>query len=58
MNINIVQVYVPTIDAKDVEIDHFNNAISVLSKRFKKHEMTVIMGENINKIGKAKCGLS
>lgn len=56
VNINIVQVYAPTINAEDMEIDHFYNIISTLSKKFKKHEMTVIMGDLNTKIGKEMCG--
>lgn len=43
VNINIVQVYAPTTDAEDAEIDQFYNEISVLLKQLEKHDMTVVI---------------
>lgn len=54
MIINIVQVYDPTTNADDTEIDQFYNGISLLLKRFKKHDVTVIIGDFNAKIGKGK----
>jgi len=56
VNMNIVQVYAPTVDAEGEKIDQFYNEISELLKRFKKHEMTIIMCDFNAKMGKGKCG--
>jgi hypothetical protein len=56
VNINLVQVYTPTYDADDVEIEQFYCTISDILKTFKKHEMKIIIRDMNAKIGQGKSG--
>ena len=38
-DINIIQVYAPTADAKEEEIDHFYDSIDSVIRQCKRHEM-------------------
>lgn len=54
--VNINLVYAPTYDADDVEIEQFYCTISDILKTFKKHEITIIIGDMNAKIGQGKSG--
>lgn len=51
VDINIVQVYAPTLDAEDEEIETMYTAISSIMKSLKKHEVTIVMGDFNAKVG-------
>lgn len=54
VNINLVQIYAPTSDADDDKIKVFYYTISDIIRTFKKHEMTIIIGDINAKIGRGK----
>ncbi|XP_030757298.1 craniofacial development protein 2-like [Sitophilus oryzae] len=49
---NIIQVYAPTAQNEDREIDEFYGQIEQLWKNIKKHEVTIVMGDFNAKIGR------
>ncbi|XP_030746013.1 craniofacial development protein 2-like [Sitophilus oryzae] len=49
---NIIQVYAPTAQSEDREIDEFYGQIEQLWKNIKKHEVTIVMGDFNAKIGR------
>uniref|UniRef100_A0A8D8QVD8 Craniofacial development protein 2 n=1 Tax=Cacopsylla melanoneura TaxID=428564 RepID=A0A8D8QVD8_9HEMI len=54
ININIIQVYAPTTDHADEEIDELYNSINDVIKTLKKQDVLVIMGDFNAKIGKGR----
>lgn len=52
VNLNIIQVYAPTTDHDDNEVETFYHQIKELLKATKKHEITIIMGDWNAKVGK------
>lgn len=52
VNINIIQVYAPTADKQDEEIEELYHSINDLIKTLKKEEVLIIMGDFNAKIGK------
>jgi len=56
--LNIIQVYAPTADSTDVDLEIFYEELSRTYNKLKKNEMTVIMGDFNAKIGKGKVGES
>lgn len=53
-DLNIVQVYAPTADSPDQEVEQFYSEIKELLKLTKKHDVNVIIGDFNAKIGKSK----
>lgn len=51
-NINIVQVFAPTVEKSEEEIEDFYSQIGVVMKNVKKRDATIIMGDFNAKIGK------
>lgn len=59
VNINIIQVYVPTSDKKyDKEIDNIYQAIKKMIKMTKKQDINIIMGDFNAKVGQGRSGLT
>lgn len=54
LNINLVQVYAPTSDSNDADIEKFYADLEELLKNNKRHEVTIIMGDFNAKIGRGK----
>ncbi|XP_055378335.1 craniofacial development protein 2-like [Condylostylus longicornis] len=54
ISINIIQVYAPTADSSNSDIESFYSEISELLKLTKRHEMNIIMGDFNAKIGTGK----
>lgn len=53
-DINIIQVYAPTMEKPDTEIQQFYSDIKQLIKATKKNEVNIVMGDFNAKIGKGK----
>lgn len=53
-NINIIQVYAPTADSPNDDVEKFYDEIKELLKVTKKHEVNIIMGDYNAKIGKGR----
>lgn len=51
-NLNIIQVYAPTADAADHEVNQFYKEVTDLLKLTKKHDINIVMGDFNAKIGK------
>uniref|UniRef100_A0A8D9ASD9 Craniofacial development protein 2 n=1 Tax=Cacopsylla melanoneura TaxID=428564 RepID=A0A8D9ASD9_9HEMI len=51
VDINIIQVYAPTTDRSDEELEEFYNSVNEVMKKLKKHEVTITMGDFNAKIG-------
>lgn len=56
VNTNIIQVYAPTTDHSDGEIQEFYDQIHNVIKNLPKHELLIIMGDFNARIGKGKDG--
>lgn len=54
IDINIIQVYAPTIDKSDEKVDEFYNSIEAVLKKLKKHDLTIIMGDYNAKVGEGR----
>jgi len=52
INVNIVQVYAPTTDHNDDEVEKFYQQIKDIMKATKKHEITLILGDWNAKVGR------
>ncbi|XP_013140606.1 PREDICTED: uncharacterized protein LOC106104958 [Papilio polytes] len=50
-NINIIQVYAPTTDGTDQEVQDFYSEVEQLLKLTKKHEVNLVMGDMNAKVG-------
>lgn len=55
-NINIIQVYAPTTDKSDQEIESFYDHLKSILKHVNKQEICIIMGDFNAKVGKGKQG--
>jgi exonuclease III len=55
-NLNIIQIYAPTADAPDEEMEIFYEQIKEMLKLTKKHEINIIMGDFNSRIGKERYG--
>ncbi|XP_029164802.1 craniofacial development protein 2-like [Nylanderia fulva] len=53
-NLNIIQIYAPTADAPDEEMEIFYEQIKEMLKLTKKHDMNIIMGDFNSRIGKER----
>lgn len=53
-DLNVVQVYAPTMDATDQDVEQFYDEIKELLKLTRKHDVNVIMGDFNAKIGKGR----
>lgn len=53
-NINLIQVYAPTADKSDEEIEEFYSQIQEISKSVKKQDINIIMGDFNAKVGAGK----
>ncbi|XP_011174808.3 craniofacial development protein 2 [Solenopsis invicta] len=53
-NLNIIQIYAPTADAPDEEMEIFYEQIKEMLKLTKKHEINIIMGDFNSRIGKER----
>lgn len=56
IKINVIQVYAPTADRPEEEVEEFYNSISEIVSQFRKQEVTLIMRDFDAKIGKEKRG--
>lgn len=56
INTNLIQVYAPTADSDEETIEKFYSDLNELTKKLKKHELNIIMGDFNAKIGKGKVG--
>lgn len=54
LNINLIQIYAPTSNSTDNEIEEFYSDLEMLVKNLKKHDVNIIMGDFNAKIGKGK----
>ena len=52
--INIIQVYAPTSDKSDEEIESFYQDIRTLLNATKKHQVTIVLGDFNAKVGDTK----
>jgi len=53
-DLNIIQVYAPTADSPDQEVEQFYSEIKEMLKLTKKHDVNMIMGDFNAKVGKGK----
>ena len=53
-NVNIVQVYAPTADKSDEEIESFYNDLHSITRTLKKEDMNLIMGDFNAKVGSSR----
>ena len=44
-DVNIIQVYAPTADAEEEEIEHFYDSIDSVIRECKRHEINIFMGD-------------
>lgn len=51
---NIIQVYAPTAQSEDIEIEEFYAQMEQFWKNIKKHEVTIVMGDFNAKIGRGR----
>ncbi|KAK4873205.1 hypothetical protein RN001_015234 [Aquatica leii] len=51
---NIIQLYAPTADKDDNELESFYREVDTLLKQVKKHELCIVMGDMNAKIGKGR----
>lgn len=56
INTNLIQVYAPTADSDEETIEKFYSDLNELTKKLRKHELNVIMGDFNAKVGKGKIG--
>lgn len=56
ININIIQVYAPTSDHSEDEVEEFYSQIKDLIKKLPKQEMLILMGDFNAKVGKGREG--
>ncbi|XP_030747721.1 craniofacial development protein 2-like [Sitophilus oryzae] len=54
VNLNIIQVYAPTTDAADQDLEQFYSDVKDLLKLTKKHEVNIIMRDLNAKLGKGR----
>uniref|UniRef100_A0A8D9EQ38 Craniofacial development protein 2 n=1 Tax=Cacopsylla melanoneura TaxID=428564 RepID=A0A8D9EQ38_9HEMI len=54
VNINIIQVYAPTADKDDEEIFELYHSINEVLRKFKKEDVTIVMGDFNAKLGAGK----
>lgn len=54
MKLNLIQVYAPTSDSSVEEIEKFYDDLDDLTRKLKKHEVTIIMGDLNVKVGKGQ----
>lgn len=54
MDINIIQVYAPTSEAEEVEIDQFYENVDNVLMQCKRHEINIVMGDLNAKVGKGR----
>lgn len=64
VDINIIQIYAPTTDSTEEELDDFYNQLQIAMKQCKAHEVTIVMGDFNAKVDSEKvdettggCGL-
>lgn len=55
INVNIIQVYAPTSDSTEDEIEAFYNELKQLLRLTKEHEINLILGDFNSKIGEGRC---
>lgn len=51
---NIIQIYAPTADCADDEIENFYSDVKTIIRTTKKHEINILMGDFNAKVGKEK----
>lgn len=56
MSVNVVQVYAPTADSSDEEIESFYEDLIHVIKSIPKKDLTIIMGDFNAKVGKGRVG--
>ena len=54
LDINIIQVYVPTSDSNDEELDKFYSELETAMKQCKSTNNTIIQGDFNAKVGKGR----
>ena len=55
-NISIIQVYAPTIDADEEEMEKFYDQINNVKAQCKSQDIVIVMGDFNAKVGKGKRG--
>lgn len=56
VRLNIIQVYAPTADSSEEEVEELYEALASALKQFNKSDMTIVMGDWNAKIGKGERG--
>ncbi|XP_050497514.1 craniofacial development protein 2-like [Diabrotica virgifera virgifera] len=56
VNLNIIQVYAPTAEKSDEEVEEFYKQINHVLKSIKARDVTIILGDFNSKIGEGKSG--
>ncbi|XP_042886502.1 craniofacial development protein 2-like [Penaeus japonicus] len=54
IDVNLIQVYAPTCDYTDEDIENFYESLTAAKKLCKQHEITLVMGDLNAKIGKGR----
>uniref|UniRef100_A0A8D8RKC5 Craniofacial development protein 2 n=1 Tax=Cacopsylla melanoneura TaxID=428564 RepID=A0A8D8RKC5_9HEMI len=52
VNINLIQIYAPTFDHPDSEVEELYDNIAQIQEKIPKHEITILMGDFNAKLGK------
>lgn len=55
-NVNIIQVYAPTSEHEEEDINNFYNELNTLIKKIPKRELLIIMGDFNAKVGRGRSG--
>ncbi|XP_039291111.1 craniofacial development protein 2-like [Nilaparvata lugens] len=58
VNINIIQVYAPTTDGTDEEVEEFYNSINEIMRKLKKQDLTIVIGDFNAKLGSGRTSSS
>lgn len=56
ININIIQVYAPTADKPEEEVENFYKQLDQVLKLTKPNEINIILGDLNAKVGKGRMG--
>ncbi|KAL1447016.1 hypothetical protein WDU94_015647 [Cyamophila willieti] len=54
IDMNIIQVYAPTTDGADEEVEELYNSINQVLRKLKKEDLTIIMGDFNSKLGEGR----
>ena len=53
-NICIIQVYAPTSDHEEEDVDHFYEEVNIAREQCKEHELILVIGDMNAKVGQGK----